>query len=98
MKKPTQDMLAVLGLENLSEEEQQSLLVDMQELIFKGSVVRMLEQMTEEGREAFNAYLSGNPSEDEMMEYLEKHVPDAKGAIIDTIAELKSDILAGTQA
>lgn len=98
MKKPTQDMLEVLGLSDLSEEEQQSLLIDMQQLIFKGSVVRMLEMMSEETKDAFNEYLSGNPSEDEVMEYLEKEVPEAKEAILDTIAELKSDILAGTQA
>lgn len=98
MKKPTEDMLEVLGLQDLSEEEQQSLLVDMQALIFKGSVVRMLEQMSEEEKDAFNQYLSSNPSEDDMMEYLDKNVPDAKGAILDTIAELKSDILASTQA
>lgn len=98
MKKPTQDMLEVLGLSSLSEEEQQSLLIDMQQLIFKGSVVRMLEMMSEEAKEAFNTYLSSNPSEDEVMAYLEKEVPEAKEAILDTIAELKSDILAGTEA
>lgn len=97
MKKPTQDMLEVLGLQDLSEEEQQNLLIDMQTLIFKGSVVRMLERMSEEAKNAFNEYLSSNPSEEEMMEYLEKNVPEARDAILDTIADLKNDILATTQ-
>jgi hypothetical protein len=97
MKKPTPDMLAVLGLQNLPEAEQQELLLDMQHLIFKGSVVRMLERMSEESKEAFNTYLESNPSEDDMMEYLEQNVPEAKDAIIETIADLKNDILAGTQ-
>lgn len=97
MKKPTPDMLAVLGLQNLPEAEQQELLLDMQHLIFKGSVVRMLERMSEESKEAFNTYLESNPSEDDMMEYLEQNVPEAKDAIIETIADIKNDILAGTQ-
>jgi hypothetical protein len=90
-------MLAVLGLQNLPEAEQQELLLDMQHLIFKGSVVRMLERMSEESKEAFNTYLESNPSEDDMMEYLEQNVPEAKDAIIETIADIKNDILAGTQ-
>jgi hypothetical protein len=97
MKKPTPDMLAVLGLQNLPEAEQQELLLDMQHLIFKGSVIRMLERMSEESKEAFNTYLESNPSEDDMMEYLEQNVPEAKDAIIETIADLKNDILADTQ-
>ena len=97
MKKPTQDMLDVLGLSGLSEEEQQNLLIDMQELIFKGSIIRMLERMNEEEKDSFNAYLSSSPSEDAMMDYLEQHVPSAKEAILDTIADVKSDILAVTQ-
>jgi hypothetical protein len=97
MQKPTPDMLAVLGLQNLPEAEQQELLLDMQHLIFKGSVVRMLERMSEESKEAFNTYLESNPSEDDMMEYLEQNVPEAKDAIIETIADIKNDILAGTQ-
>ena len=97
MKKSPQDLLDALGLQHLTEEEQQSLLLDMQQLIFKGSVVRMLERMSEEAKDAFNTYLESNPSEDEMMNYLENNVPEAKDAILDTIAELKSDILASTK-
>lgn len=97
MKKPTKDVLDALGMKHLTEEQQQSLLLDMQSLIFKGSVVRMLEQMTETEKDAFNAFLETNPSEEAMMDYLEGQVPSAKEAILDTIAELKSDILAVTQ-
>lgn len=97
MKKPTPDMLHALGLQDLSIEEQETLLLDMQQLIFKGSVVRMLERMSEEAKESFNTYLEGNPSEDEMMEYLEKNVPEAKDAILETLADIKNDILVGTQ-
>ncbi len=97
MKKPTQEMLDVLGLKNLPEEEQQALLLDMQQLIFKGSMLRMLDQMSEPAKEAFNAYLESNPSEEAIMEYMEANVSEAREAILETIADIKSDILASTE-
>jgi Protein of unknown function (DUF5663) len=92
-----EDILEALGIQDLSEDEQQTMLLDLQSLLFKGSVVRMLEQMEEQQKDAFNEYLSGNPSEEDMMAYLEKNVPDAEGAVRDTLTELKNDILASTK-
>ena len=92
-----EDILTSLGLEDLSEEEQQTLLLDIQSLIFKGTMVRILEKMNDEEKEAFNAFLESDPSEDEMMSYMEEKVPQAKDAALEAISELKNDILAGTQ-
>lgn len=92
------DILSLLGLEEMNEQEQQTTLLDLQTLIFKGSVVRMLGIMSEDAKDAFNEYLSTNPSEEDMMTYLETNVPGAEQAVLDTIAELKNDILADTQS
>lgn len=92
-----EDILETLGIQDLSEEEQQTMLLDLQSLVFRGSVIRMLEQMDEQKKDAFNEFLSGNPTEEDMMAYLEKNVPDAEGAVRDTLAELKNDILASTE-
>ena len=97
MKNSPQDILEALGVQDLTEEEQQTMLLDLQSLLFRGSIIRMLEQMDEQQKNAFNEYLEGNPSEENMMAYLEKNVPDAEGAIRDTLAELKNDILASTE-
>ena len=97
MKNSPQDILEALGVQDLTEEEQQNMLLDLQSLLFRGSIIRMLEQMNEQQKNAFNEYLEVNPSEEDMMAYLEKNVPDAEGAIRDTLAELKNDILASTE-
>lgn len=97
MKNSPQDILEALGVQDLTEEEQQNMLLDLQSLLFRGSIIRMLEQMNEQQKNAFNEYLEVNPSEEDMMAYLEKNVPDAEGAIRDTLSELKNDILASTE-
>jgi hypothetical protein len=95
--KHTKNIIEALDLAELEPEEQEELLLDLDELIFKGTMVRLIERMDEKTASAFNALLDEDASEDDIEAFLQKHVPDADSAITDTVAELTNDILAVTQ-
>jgi hypothetical protein len=69
MKKKKQDVLDALGLETMEQHEQEELLLDLNSLVFKGSLVRLIENMDEKTKEDFNDFLDTSPDED--------HFPDA---------------------
>ncbi len=95
-KHPTAPLLDALGVEDLLPEEQEALLVDLGELIQKGTMVRLIERMDEKTRAEFNALLDTDPSEEDMEAFLESKVPDAAAAAAETVEELRNDILAVT--
>jgi hypothetical protein len=94
MTTPEQSLLDTLGLEELLPEEQQQVLADVGSLIFEGTLVRLLEQMDEPTRAKFDALLTTNAAEDEVMDFLKANVPGAEAAVTQTIEELRDDILA----
>ncbi|MDB5237452.1 MAG: hypothetical protein JWL88_554 [Parcubacteria group bacterium] len=77
-------------------EEQEQVLLKMNELIFRGSIMRMLEQMDQPTRDAFNSLVESEGSEEDLQAFLKKNVPNADQAVADTVAALTSDILAVT--
>lgn len=93
----TKTIIDALQLDDLSEKEQEEILGDLDEVIFKGTIIRLLEQMDEKTRIEFEALLDQDAEEDEIQIFLEKHVPNADAAVQDTIAEITDDILAVTK-
>lgn len=94
-----QDMsgiLRALEIENLSSEEQEELLLDLGDLVFRGSMLRFIERMDDATRESFNTLLDRNASEQEITDFLQKHIPNADAVVEETLADLRSDILAVT--
>jgi hypothetical protein len=89
-------LLEALNIENLDPAEQEALLSELSELVFKGSLVRMFETMDEPTKEAFETLLATDPSDEDLQDFLAKNVPQADQAVEDTIQELTSDILAVT--
>jgi hypothetical protein len=92
------DLLDALDLSELEPEEQEELLLDIGDLIFKGTLVRLIERMDDRTRDAFNRLLADNASEDVIQNFIQTHVPDADSAVGETIAELRDDILAVTKS
>lgn len=94
MASPT--LFDALGLEELLPEEQETILLDLNSLIMKGSLVRLIEMMDEKTKGDFDTLMNGDPSEEEVQAFLEKRVPGADAAVADTVKELTDDILAVT--
>ena len=91
-----EDISNALQFDHLTSDEQESLLLDLNSLIFRGSLVKLVERMDDETRDAFNTLVESNPTEELMEEFLMTHVPDADKAVEETVEELTSDILAVT--
>jgi hypothetical protein len=89
-------IIQALNLKQLSKTEQEEILLDLNELLFKGTLVRLLERMDEKTQEEFDALLSSDASEEVVEKFLKKHVPHADAAVEETITELTNDILAVT--
>lgn len=92
----TDAILEALDIRDLPQEEQEELLLDLGDLVFRGSMLRLIERMDDGTYDAFDSLLAGDPSEEELMNFLQKHVPDADTAVQETLADLRSDILAVT--
>jgi len=98
MTAPTASLLNALGIEELLPEEQEELLLDLNSLIWEGSLIRLIEKMDDATKEAFEKLLAADAGEDEVQAFLDEHVPDSGQAVADTVQELTDDILAVTGA
>ncbi|MDP3403018.1 MAG: DUF5663 domain-containing protein [bacterium] len=89
-------VLEALELNELPVEEQEALLVDLNELIFKGTMVRLIELMDESSRDEFAKLMESGADEAVVEAFLREKVPNADRAVEETVAELADDILAVT--
>ena len=92
----TTPLLDALDFEALSPEEKETMLVELNELIFKGSVRRLMEQMDDRTRVAFAAFMETDPDEASFEAFVNEHVPDSDRVVAETIQEITGDILAVT--
>lgn len=95
-KNTAEEVLEALDLESMSPEEQETALVEIQELITQGVMVRVVERLTDEQRTAFEALLTSDADEDAVGAFLQENVPDMDALVAETVAELQGAILAET--
>lgn len=100
MKKHTvdPDLLKALDIESLAPEDQEALLLELGDLVYKGSLMRLVGMMDDRTKVDFDALLDSGATEDEVDDFLAERVPDSGKAVEDTIRELRDDILAVTGA
>lgn len=96
MSKNKIDILEALDISALPQDEQEELLLDLQSLVYKGSLIRLIEKMDEETQEKFNSFLDTNPDEEAVMAFIYEHIADADSVVKETLADIQSDILAVT--
>lgn len=68
-----QDIRSLLGLEGLSQDEQEVFLAQIGELIIESAVLRLVETMTDEQEVAFNYFLDTDPDPETLMQHLVTH-------------------------
>lgn len=91
-------ILEALDLESLAPEEQEAVLLDLHELIVRGSIVRLMEQMDEPTKGALEHLLARDASDEEVDAFIRDRVPGADAAVAETVAELSDDILSLTDS
>ncbi len=89
-------ILKALDIEDLSEKEQEEILLDLNDLIMRGSMVRLIERMDEKTRDDFAVLMDRDAPQEEIEAFLAERVPGAEAAVAETIADLRDDILAVT--
>lgn len=92
----TKKLFDALDIGGLPEEEQEQLLLELSDLVFNGSMLRLIEQMDDDTRDAFNALMAKEPTQQELQDFLDANVPDADKAVEETLEDLTNDILAAT--
>lgn len=85
-----------LEFDEMTPKEQESIMLDLSELIFKGTMIRVMEQMDENTKDAFHDLIDRNASQDELAAFITENVPGADDAALETVADLTNDILAVT--
>ena len=93
---PVAEILEALQLSELSPEEQEQMLLDINAIIYEGSMVRIVERMDEQTRADFEALMESDAEEEAMEAFLKERVPDADALVAETVKELTDDILSGT--
>lgn len=90
------DLIDALGIRDLEPAEQEELLLDLGDLVFRGSMLRIIELMDEATQKDFESLLEHDASEDQIAAFLKERVPGADQSVQETLDELRSDILAVT--
>lgn len=89
-------IIDALGLDALEMEEQEEILLSLGDLIFKDTLVRLIEKMDDETRDTFSALIEHGATEDEVSAFLQANVPTADAIVKEAVGELADDILAVT--
>lgn len=89
-------LIEALQMNEFPAEEQEQMLLDLSDLVFKGSMIRLIERMDGDTREAFSALLESDPSEDDVLGFVDEHVPGYDEVVTETLEDITGDILAAT--
>lgn len=87
-------LVGALDLSDLPANEQEEILLDLNDAVFKTSLLKMIEVMTEEQREALAKLMETEASEEELEAFLSANVPGAEQMVQEAIASIADDILA----
>lgn len=85
-------LLDALDLVTLPEEDQEEILLTLNDLIFRGSLVRLIERMDDAEREMFSGLVGRDVEEGELLEFLKK-IQGSEDVVKETVDELTNDIL-----
>ncbi len=91
------EITEALDLSELPTKEQEEILVDINDLVVKGTIIRILERMDEKNKNDFAEFLNTNPSGEEIANFIDAHVSNADDIVQETITDFASDILAVTK-
>lgn len=92
-----EQVVEALDLDALPIEEQEQILLDLNGLIFRGSLVRLYETMDGATRDAFTKLLESDATPEELEAFLKEKVPEAERAVEGAVQDLVSDILEVTK-
>lgn len=90
-------LINALDLDALPTEEREAFMVDLNTVIFKQALARMIEQMDEATREDFAKLMEREGSEEELEAFFTERVPGAAKVVEETVQTVTDDILAASE-
>ena len=96
MTKNQIDLLDRLDKSALSQEEQEEILLDLHDVVYKAVLIRIIGSMNENMQSRFNEYLDSSPDEEAVLSYIYEKVPEADAIVASVLEEIQSDILGTT--
>ena len=87
------NLLEALDLGALTDEEQEDLLVEINDLVYEATMVRIIEKMDDKTLEEYEKLIDSDAPVEEIDQFISKNVPDSDKLMQDSIEELIGDIL-----
>ena len=89
---PAMNIMSALQLDMMTVPEQEKTLLALSDLVFKGTLLRVVEKMDDKTREEFSALLEKDASPEEVQSFLTARVPGADKAAGEVLADIASDM------
>lgn len=89
-----ENIIAALGLHELSLEEQAAFLSEVGDVVFQTSLVRLISELSAEQQQALEAYVDTEPEPDVLLAHLLEHYDVFPKILEDAVLEFKEDALA----
>jgi len=87
------DVLAQLGLGNISDEKKAEIISKISELAQKRIILRVTEEMSEDQRENFEKFLETEEDPAKIENYIRENIPNIDSIIEEEMSLLKNDVL-----
>jgi hypothetical protein len=72
-----QNLIQALGIDKLPEEEQTEVLMDISRVVYQNIVLRVLDELKDEDKDEFDAFLEKTPEDQEAIyEFLKTKIPN----------------------
>ncbi len=88
-----QNLTKMLGIDELSVEEQSAFLSEVGDVIFERSIVRLVASLTEEQQHALEDYLDTDPEPEVLLSHLIEHYKEFETILEEVVIEFKEDAL-----
>ncbi len=86
------NIIKELGLDKLSEKEQEETLLNIGKIIFQSVLIRTMEELDEKGKDEFEKILSEKPNDEEaIMNFLQSKLPNLNEIVNDEVSKFKQE-------
>lgn len=87
------DLLQGLGLENLPAGDKLNFLEETTKVVLQGIWLRILENMTDDDQDEFDAFLAKGANDEQVTEFLTKKIPNLEDLVKEEVANYKALLL-----
>lgn len=86
------NIISDLGLDKLSEKEQEEALLGIGRIIFQAVLIRVMEELDESGKDEFEKILNEKPNDEEaILGFLQTKIPNLDVIVSDEVVKFKQE-------